>query len=80
FSDAAGTVPVLTSDTTDGFAFTANVNLDGTTAADNFSAQTSVSTAVPEPSTLLLVLVGACIVFGMRRIQRSTRRQGAVKI
>ena len=31
FSDSAGTVPVLTSDTTDGFAFTVNVNLDGTT-------------------------------------------------
>ena len=31
FSDAAGTIPVLTSDTTHGFAFTVNVNLDGTT-------------------------------------------------
>src|SRR5579863_728381 len=31
FSNAAGTVPTLTSDTTDGFAFTVNVNLDGTT-------------------------------------------------
>jgi hypothetical protein len=33
FSDAAGTIPVLTSDTTDGFAFTVGLNLDGTNRA-----------------------------------------------
>ena len=42
FSDAAGTMPVLTTDTTDGFAFTIDVNLDGTTTVTNFSAQTTV--------------------------------------
>jgi hypothetical protein len=31
FFDPAGTVPVLTITTTDGFAFTVDVNLDGTT-------------------------------------------------
>jgi len=31
FSDPGGTVPVLTTDTTDGFAFTTSINLDGTT-------------------------------------------------
>jgi len=45
FSDAAGTIPALTTDTTDGFAFTVDVNLDGTTTATNFSSQTTV---VPE--------------------------------
>ena len=35
FSDAAGTMPALTTDTADGFAFTANVNLDGTTTVNN---------------------------------------------
>jgi hypothetical protein len=52
FSDAAGTIPALTTDTTDGFAFTTDVNLDGTTAVTNSSAQTTVvpiTPAVPEP-------------------------------
>ncbi len=35
FSDAAGTIPALTADTTDGFAFTVDVNLDGTTNVTN---------------------------------------------
>jgi hypothetical protein len=67
FSDAAGTIPVLTSDTTHGFAFTVNVNLDGTTTVTNFSSQTNVqpaSSGVPEPGRFVLVgttvfLVGA---------------------
>ena len=42
FSDAAGTVPVLTTDTTDGFAFTVDANLDGTTTVNNVSSQTDV--------------------------------------
>src|SRR5271165_5236869 len=57
FSDAAGTMPVLTNDTVDGFAFTVDVNLDGTTTVTNFSPQTSVSpvSAVPEPSSVALI-------------------------
>jgi hypothetical protein len=43
FSDAAGTVPVLTTDTTHGFAFTIDVNLDGSTTVDNFSTPTNVT-------------------------------------
>ena len=61
FSDAAGTMPVLTTDTTDGFAFTVDVNLDGTTTVTNFSAQTTVvpaTPAVPEPGTLPLMTIG----------------------
>jgi len=51
FSDAAGTIPVLTTDTTDGFAFTVNVNLDGTTTVTDFSSQTS-TTAPPPPTSI----------------------------
>lgn len=61
FSDPAGTMPVLTTDTTDGFAFTVDVNLDGTTTVNNFSAQTTVvpaTTGVPEPGTLPLMAAG----------------------
>jgi hypothetical protein len=43
FSDAAGTQPVLTTDTTDGFAFVVNVNLDGTTTVTNFSNVATVT-------------------------------------
>ncbi len=60
FSDSA--IPVLTSDTTDGFAFTIDVNLDGSTTVNNFSTQTTVTPAtgqppggtVPEPGNLIL--------------------------
>jgi len=51
FSDAAGTIPALTTDTTDGFAFTVDVNLDGTTTVTNFSSRalghTEVRVAAP---------------------------------
>jgi len=72
FSDAAGTIPALTSDTTDGFAFTVDVNLDGTTTVTNFSAQTTVVPAtpeVPEPGTLPLMAagIGLCLAFRFRR-------------
>jgi hypothetical protein len=62
FSDAAGTMPALTTNTSEGFAFTIDVNLDGTTTVTNFSAQTTVvpatAPAIPEPSTLSLMAVG----------------------
>lgn len=64
FSDAAGTMPVLTTDVADGFAFKVDVNLDGTTAVTNFSSQTSVgqlSSGVPEPNSL--ALVGTALAF-----------------
>jgi len=70
FSDSAGTIPTLTSDTTDGFAFIVNVNLDGTTTLVNFSPETSIS-AVPEPSSGALIgtaiaLMGALLWFKRR--------------
>jgi hypothetical protein len=44
FADAAGSKPVLTTDTTNGFALTVDVNLDGTTTVTNFSNQTTLVT------------------------------------
>jgi hypothetical protein len=73
FSDPAGTMPVLTTDTIDGFAVTVDVNLDGTTTLTNF---TPVS-AVPEPSSPLLVgtVLLATLIGAMRRAG-NTARQG----
>lgn len=69
FSDPAGTMPALTTDTTDGFAFTVDVNLDGTTTLSNFSTQTTVvpvTPAVPEPGTLPLMAVGVGLWLAFR--------------
>ena len=60
FSDAAGTVPVLTTDTTNGFAYVVNVNLDGTTTATSFLP----TSGVPEPGTGSLSLTAILVVFG----------------
>jgi hypothetical protein len=63
FSDAAGTIPTLTSDTTNGFAFTVDVNLDGTTTVTNYSSETSIvpqTSTVPEPKSLGLLAV--CLI------------------
>ena len=65
FSDAAGTIPALTTDTTDGFAFTVNVNLDGTTTVSDFSSQTSItapSTPVPTVSSPALIALALLLV------------------
>jgi PEP-CTERM motif len=75
FSDAAGTIPALTTDTTDGFAFTTDVNLNGTTPVTNSSAQTTivpVNPAVPEPGTLPLMAaaIGLWLAFRFRLQQR----------
>jgi len=75
FSDAAGTVPVLTADATDGFAFVVNANLDGSTTPTVFSAQTAVvpqTSATPEPS-LLLVIAGLTIALVVLRLRRRVR-------
>jgi len=69
FSDPAGTVPVLTTDTVDGFAATLNVNLDGTTTVIDPSTETSVAalTATPEPASLVLLATGLLGLAGMLR-------------
>jgi hypothetical protein len=76
FQDTAGTIPVLTSDTTDGFAVTANVNLDGSTTIANFSNETSVLptvNAVPETNSLDTSLMFACLVFLCASVRRRVR-------
>ena len=78
FSDADGTVPALTSDTTDGFAVTIDVNLDGTTTVTNYSPQAGVTpldaTTVPEPSTLKLIGCWGVMLAGFARGQKLRRR------
>ena len=77
FSDAAGTSPALTTDTTDGFAFTVGVNLDGTTTVNNFSPETIVGPATsgtPEPGSL--ALFGTALVWwGALRFRQQRRRR-----
>jgi hypothetical protein len=72
FSDAGGTVPVLTTDLGEGFAFRVDVNLDGTATVTNFSSETDVVpvTSIPEPANWALVVTG--IVWFVKR-RRTTR-------
>jgi hypothetical protein len=56
FSDAAGSIPVLTSDPS-GIALTIDINLNGTSAVTSSSSATSVQ-AVPEPGGLVLIGIG----------------------
>jgi len=74
FSDGAGTIPTLTGDTTDGFAFTVDVNLDGSTSVTNYSSETEVmastTTTVPEPQSCSL-----CAAAFITLIAASVRRQ-----
>jgi hypothetical protein len=65
FSDAAGTIPVLTNDP-NGVVASVAVNDDGTLSPQTVSAQASL---VPEPSTLMLT-GGALIGLGMLRMRR----------
>jgi hypothetical protein len=73
FSDAAGTVPVLTADTTDGFAFAVGVNLDGSSTVSNYSADTTVGTqsgSAPEPSSFAIFLAALAVVGGRSMFKR----------
>jgi len=79
FSDAAGTIPALTTDATDGFAFTVDVNLDGSTTPTNFSSETNIN-AVPEPRGDVLVgTMLTCLgALGYRRMRRENGRDEAL--
>jgi hypothetical protein len=78
FSDAAGTTPALTSDTSEGFAVTVDVNLDGSTTLDNFSSQTTVAQkgmgGVPEPGPLPLIGLGIGLCIASRVRMRRCRQ------
>jgi hypothetical protein len=60
FSDAAGTVPALTTDVTDGFAYLVDVNLDGSTTVTNYLVN---SAAAPEPSSEWFVGIALLTLF-----------------
>jgi hypothetical protein len=83
FSDQAGTVPALTSDTTDGFAFTVDISLSGSTTVTNYSSVTSIGTAsaaVPEPSTFLFVVAVLALtaaVLGFKKQARSDAQRNS---
>ena len=66
FSDSLGTVPVLTNDLVDGYALTANINLDGTTTLSNSSSQLTLG-PTPEPGTILLFGSGLAGLALLRR-------------
>lgn len=81
FADQAGTSPALTSNLTDGFAFTVGVNLDGTTTVTNYSTVTSVGApvaTVPEPSSLVLLATGLSIAMLRFHLRRSVKRSQAL--
>ena len=68
FSDSAGTVPTLTTDSINGFATIIDINLDGSTTVTNFSDETGIS-QVPEPGGLAPVALLA-VCFGRRWLYR----------
>jgi len=68
----------LTSDTTDGFAFTVLVNLGGTTSVTNFSTQIAglpSAGSVPEPRGLALAL-GTGMAIGLWALRPRRRLRG----
>ncbi len=67
FSDADGTIPTLTSDTTNGFAATIDVNLDGSTSMESFIQG---QTIVPEPTSFGLCAASLVLtVTGLGRLK-----------
>src|ERR1035437_6193866 len=79
FLDPAGTVPALTTDLTNGFAATIDVNLDGTTTVTNFSKDTGIS-PVPEPSSGTALIGTAIAIMGALLWFRRPRRARAAPI
>ncbi len=75
FSDSGGTIPALTTDGINGFAYTIDVNLDGTTSPTILSSELTAS-ATPEPSSMLLfgsgltAMLGLGANRGLRRLKR----------
>ncbi len=80
FSDPAGTIPTLTSDLANGFAFTVAVNLDGTTTVTNASPETSVvpesSPTVPEPGSIALMGTATALLALLSQQRRAWSPRG----
>ncbi len=73
FSDAAGTLPALTSNLAEGFAVTIDVNLDGSTTPTNFSSETTLAPVgtIPEPGSIALVGSAVALLGLLRQKQRA---------
>ena len=68
FSDAAGSSPALTSDTTDGYALRLDINQNGNAITNNIPTNISSSvTPTPIPPSMLLFASGLSGMFFMKR-------------
>jgi hypothetical protein len=65
-----GAAPLLTTDTTDGFAFLVNVNPDGSTDVNDFiTSSHSIEEVTPEPGSMGLIGLGLVLVLRLRYAQ-----------
>lgn len=77
FGNAVPPNPVLTTNLTDGFAFTLALPGSGGSTLTNYSAQTVVKVIVPEPASALLLLVGVALIFSLIHRAHQTFSTGA---